>query len=79
MDKRMDVSKLECESCICGYHEYKEIWNSTFGEHLICERKTLNPSDRYAVAVVKDVIIGHLPQVLSRLCSLSGVELLLVL
>ena len=41
------------------------------GEHLICERESLNPSDRYAVAVMKDdVIIGHLPRVLSLLRSL---------
>ena len=47
------------------YHIYKEIWNSTVGEHLICERETLNQTDRYAVAVIKDgVIIGHLPRVL---------------
>ena len=71
MGARMDVREFECESCIRGYHVYKEIWNPTVGEHLICERESLNPSDRYAVAVVKDdVIIGHLPRVLSQLCSL---------
>ena len=36
----------------------------------LCEREMLNPSDRYAVAVLKDnIIIGHLPWVLSRLYS----------
>ena len=31
---------------------YQEIWNSTVGEQLICKRETLNPTDRYAVAVI---------------------------
>ena len=68
---KMAVHEFECESCIRGYHIYKDIWNSTIGEHLICERETLNSTDRYAVAVLKDdIIIGHLPRVLSRICSL---------
>ena len=60
----------ECESYVPlrGYHIYKEIWNSAVGEHLICEKETLNPTDRYTVAVMKTVssgvIIGHLPRVL---------------
>ena len=62
----MAVSEFKYESCICGYHIYKDIWSSTVGEHLICERETLNLTDRYAVAVLKDdVIIGHLPRVMS--------------
>ena len=37
----------------------------------ICEREALNPNDRYAVAVMKnDVVISHLPTVLSQICSL---------
>ena len=47
---KMAVHEFECESCIRGYHIYKDIWNSTIGEHLICERETLNSTDRYAVA-----------------------------
>ena len=50
---------------------YKDIWRSTIGEHLICEREMLNSTNRYAIAVLKDdVIIGHLPRVLSQICSL---------
>ena len=66
----MAVSKFEYEPCIHGYHIYKDIWNSTVGEHLICERETLNSTDRYAVAVLKDdVVIGHLPRVMSRMVN----------
>ena len=49
---------------------YKDIWSSTVGEHLICERETLNSTDRYAVAVLKDdIIIGHFPRVMSQIVS----------
>ena len=75
----MAVSKFEYESYIRGYHIYKDIWSSTVGEHLICEREMLNLTDKYAVTVLKDdVIIGHLPRVMSQMidiantCSLKG-------
>ena len=75
----MAVSEFEYESCICGYHIYKDMWSSTVGEHLIFEREMLYLTDRYSVAVLKDdVIIGHLPRVISRMidiantCSLKG-------
>ena len=76
---KMVVSEFEYESCIRGYHIYEDMWSSTVGEHLICERETLNLTDRYAVAVLKDdVIIGHLPRVMpqmidiANMCSLKG-------
>ena len=31
----MAVSEFKYESCIRGYHIYKDIWNSTVGEHLL--------------------------------------------
>ena len=38
---------------------------------LACEREPRNEHDRYAVAVKKDgQIIGHLPRIVSRVCSL---------
>ena len=59
----MAVSEFEYESCICGYHIYKDIWSSTVSEYLICEKETMNLTDRYAVAVLKDdVIISRLFQ-----------------
>ena len=45
----MAVSEFEYESCICGYHIYKDMWSSTIGEHLMCEREMLNLTDKYAV------------------------------
>ena len=41
------------------------------GESLLCEREPTNFNDRCAVSVVKnDIIVGHLPGVISRICSL---------
>lgn len=57
--------------CIRGYHIYNEIWTAIVGEELICQREPTNPSDRYAVAVMRSgQIIGHLPRKVSRACSI---------
>ena len=65
------MDSYEHDSCIRGYHIYQNIWNAEVDEHFICEREPLNPSDRYAVAVLKDdVVVGHLPRHLSRILSL---------
>ena len=48
---------------IRDYHVYKEAWEAVVGEALVCERE---PENEYIVAVKK----GHLPQKLSRVCSL---------
>ena len=61
----------ERNSCVRGYHMYKDIWNAVIGEELLCEREPDNRSNRYAVAIKKDgIIIGHLPRKISRTCSL---------
>ena len=49
---------------------YKEIWEAAVGEELVCAREPHNSHKRHAVAVKReDVLIGHLPRKLSRLCS----------
>ena len=54
-----------------GYHVYQTIWDAVVGGTLECRRQPLNEHDTYAVAVIKDdMIIGHLPRKVSRLCSL---------
>ena len=42
------------DSCIRGYHVYKEVWTAVFGEELYTEREFGNVVDRYAVTVMKD-------------------------
>ena len=59
------------ESCIRGYHVYKDIWDATVREELGCARESDNPEDRYAVAMKKDdKTVGHIPLTMSRLCAL---------
>ena len=65
------MEDFERESCIRGFHVYKTIWEPALGEELQCLREHGNARDRYAVAVKRrDVVVGHLPQRISRLCSL---------
>ena len=65
----METYTREC--CVRGYHVYWRIWSSAVGEVFHCEREPTNSQDRYAVAVKKDeTVIGHLPQKVSRVCSL---------
>ena len=56
--------------CIHGFHVYHNIWEAAEGEVLQCERETGNAKDRYALAVKKDWVIGHLSKKISRACPL---------
>ena len=54
------METLELESCVRGYHIYKEIWSPTAGQEFQCEREELNAEDPYAVAVIcGDSAVGH--------------------
>ena len=66
-----DVEELVRTCCIRGYHVYKETWEVTCGEVLVCERDIRNMEDGYAVAVKKDgTTVRHLPRKVSRISSL---------
>ena len=66
-----EMSELERDCVVRGYHIYKDVWIASIGETLNCVRQTGNRFDRYAVAVIKnDTIVGHLPKKLSRVFSL---------
>ena len=58
------------DAMICGYHEYQQIWEAEDDEILRCIRETSNRHDLYAVAVVKNVVIGHVPLKISSICSI---------
>ena len=65
------MAVYEMESCVRGYHIYKDIWTSVIGEDLLCEREPFNSVDRYAVAVLKDdIVVGHIPKNISRIRSM---------
>ena len=55
-------------------HVYKDIWGAAVGEELDCTRELCNPRDAYAVVVVRNRNVGHLPRKLFRLCALCSGE-----
>ena len=59
--------KFCMDSCIGGYHVYKEIWTAVFGEEFNTEREIGNIVDQYAVAMKKysSETVGHLPKKIS--------------
>jgi len=43
--------EMECfrkESCVRGYHIYRELWEAAIGEDLACQRECGNVTDAYA-------------------------------
>ena len=59
------------ESCIRGYHMYKDIWNAMIGEELECARESEIPADQYAVVMKKDnETVGHVSRTMSWICAL---------
>ena len=41
------------ESCVRGYHIFQTLWTAIIGEDLECRQEHGNPTDAYAVAVIK--------------------------
>jgi len=67
----MTTVAFTLNSCIRGYHVYKDIWDPPIGEIVVCQRENRNPRDPYAVALRKDsVTVGHVPRMISCICTL---------
>lgn len=50
------------DSCVHGFHVYRNVWTLATGEVLFCEREDGNPMDLYAVAIKKGTeAIGNVP------------------
>ena len=59
------------ESCVRGFHIYQASWTPTTGVRLPCETEDINPTDPYAVAIKKGmVVIRHVPRKISAACYL---------
>ena len=59
------------ESCIRGYHIYKEVWTPFIGERLGCAREKSNREDPFAVAMKRGTeTVGHVPRTVSCVCTL---------
>lgn len=74
VEPMVEPREYHLDSCVRGYHVYQTVWSPAEGEILTCSRETTNPRDPYAVVVQKSeqrqIIVGHLPRRISRLCSL---------
>ena len=67
----MNEDTFILNSCVRGYHVYKDLWNATPGETLTCIREWGNWNDVFAVAVQSDGnIVGHVPRHISCICTL---------
>ena len=65
------MESYSVESCVRGYHVYKDVWEASVGEDLSCQRESGNSADPFAVAVVKnDMTVGHVPRRISSVSSL---------
>ena len=54
----MTVAVVMKQSCVRGYHVYKDVWTAVVGEELVWKRG--NSHDDYAVSVIKDsVVVGY--------------------
>ena len=62
---------VKSNSCVRGYHVYKDNWTAGIGEVLSCVREHGNREDLYAVTVKKEgSIVGHMPQAISCVCTI---------
>ena len=70
------IMEYAMDSCVHGYHAYKDIWEAVVGERVISERESKNQMDRNAVAIKNNVkILGLVPRKMSKICSLFFEEL----
>ena len=68
---RMKMSSYRMESCIRGFHIYKEVWTPFIGERLGCVRERSNREDPFAVAMKRgNEVVGHVPRTISCVCTL---------
>ena len=59
------------ESCVHGFHIYKDIWIPATSEVLSCKGEDGNIVDPYVVAIMKgSELIGHVPRKISAACYL---------
>lgn len=58
------------QSCIRGYHIYKDIWEPKIDEEVNGHIEDNNDYDKFAVAFLKNKkIVGHVPLEYSKVCN----------
>ena len=65
------MSSYRMDSCIWGFHIYKEVWTPFIGERIGCARERSNREDPFAVAMkrVTETVV-HVPRTISCVCTL---------
>ena len=62
---------VKIQSCIRGFHVYKEVRTPVMEDILICSRESTNLHNPFTVKVLKSkTIVGHLPRSINLVCSL---------
>ena len=54
------------ELCIRGYHIYKEEWQPSVSEEVLCRREAGNVADPHLVAIAR-ISVGHIPREISAI------------
>ncbi len=69
--------RFAVDSCIRGYHIFKNIWPAPIGEVLQCQPELGNIHDPYCVAVVtvNNTTVGHVPRAISAVCGTSTIHI----
>ena len=62
------ATSFRIESTIRGHHVYKSLWTPVIGEKLCIQIEEDSAFDDFTVAIWKDVIVGHVPRELARIC-----------
>ena len=56
---------------VCGFHNYKNVWEPTIDKVLSCERDVGNSHDTFAVAIKNSFeVVGNIPRFLLYICSI---------
>ena len=58
------------DSYIRGFHVYKQSWDPVVGRRYQCVVEEKNEHDEYAVAVIDDGVVGHIPLRLSKIMTM---------
>ena len=65
-----DITSLEVQSYVQGYHTYQDIWDPHIRKVFSLQQKPDNPEEKFAVAVIRrGNVIGHLPLNLAPVVS----------
>lgn len=66
-----NLTVLELQSFVRGYHAYQAIWDPKVGDTLRLEREPTNTRDKFAVAIVdaRKRIVGHVPYTIAPTVS----------